>query len=338
MSIRKKGTRWEVRLRAGPGRRIEQRLPAGATRADAQALEVALRRRLVAAATGRIDYTVAEAIERWRIDAQRLRSWKNDLRYRADVVRDAVGHYRLEQLAEAADVIKTRGSKANLKPASVNRYLALLKRLATLAWRWRWTEAPLAARIELLPGEVRRTTYATPTQLRKLLLAADKRLQDAIKLAALTGLRRAELLAATAAWVDGSAIVVPAEITKSGRPRVVPLVAEAAKLAKRLPIGLSAANLRRLWEEARKTAGMPELRWHDLRRSFGTWLLQGGASLADARDLLGHQDVKTTSIYLATARQDLAAAVQGLPKLGERRGKKARDGAAKAGQKKRASA
>ena len=190
----------------------------------------------------------------------------------------------------------------------------------------------------MLPGEVRRTAYATPAQLKALVLAADRRLQEALKLAALTGLRRAELLAASASWMDGSAFVVPAEISKSGRPRVVPLTAEAAKLAKRLPLGLSAATLRRLWEEARTKAGLPGLRWHDLRRSFGTWLLQGGASLADARDLLGHQDVKTTSIYLATARQDLAAAVQGLPRLGERRGKVVREGTKKAGQKRRASA
>jgi hypothetical protein len=47
----------------------DRHLPPGATRADAQALEAALRRRLIAAATGRLDYTVSEAITRMRIDA-----------------------------------------------------------------------------------------------------------------------------------------------------------------------------------------------------------------------------------------------------------------------------
>jgi integrase len=338
MPIRRKGQRWEVRISAGAGRRVEQRLPPGATRVDAQALEAALRRRLIAAATGRLDYTVSEAITRWRIDAQRLRSWEKDLRYRADVVESAVGHYRLDRIVEAADLIKQRGAEAGLKPASVNRYLALLKRLASLAWRWRWTEAPLAARIELLPGELRRTAYATPQQLKALLLAADSRLRPALKLAALTGLRRGELLAAQRDWIDSGALVVPASVSKTGRTRIVPLTAEAAKLAARLPIGISAPTLRRLFEAARKKAGLPALRWHDLRRSFGTWLVQGGATLADARDLLGHGDVKTTSIYLATARQDLRAAVGNLPRLGERTGKRRAKSGGVAARKRAASA
>ncbi len=81
----------------------------------------------------------------------------------------------------------------------------------------------------------------------------------------------------------------------------------------------------RLLDQVRTAAGLPNLHWHDLRRSYGTWLLQSGsASLADVRDLLGHGDIKTTSIYLATARKDLTKAVSGLPELGEARGKKKR--------------
>jgi hypothetical protein len=41
------------------------------------------------------------------------------------------------------------------------------------------------------------------------------------------------------------------------------------------------------------------------------------------RDLLGNGDVRMTSIYLATERQDLRDAIEVLPKiLGDERGKK----------------
>ena len=322
MSVRRKGTRWEVRIRTGAGRRIEQRLPPGATRADAQALEVALRRRLIDSATGRVDYTLIEALDRWQTDAMRLRSWQKDLRYRAQVLRELVGTYRLSQIADAADLVKRRGAREQMKPASVNRYLAILKRLASLAYKWGWTEQPLAQRIELLPGEIRRTTFATPAQLRTLMAAADTRLRDMMLFAALTGLRRGEMLQLTPAMLDGTTLILPPEITKTNKPRPVPLPPEAQKIARRLPFALSGPNVTKLWNRARATAGLPHLRWHDLRRSYGTWLLQAGASLADVRDLLGHGDVKTTSIYLATARRDLARAVAKLPKVGEKRGTK----------------
>lgn len=320
MSVRRKGNRWEVRIRTGGGQRVEQRLPAGATRRDAEALEVALRRRLVDSATGRVDHTLLEAFDAWLAEAQHLRSWPKDLRYRADVLKGHLGTSTLRQITDVADRIKKAGHQAGLSPAGINRYLAILKRIGSLAYKRGWIDHPIASRIELVPGERRRTQYATPAQLRTLMAAADHRLRDAMLLAALTGLRKGELLQITPAMIDGQAIVLPPEITKTNRPRVVPLPPEARKV--KLPLQLSGPNMRKLWDEARKTAGMQWLRWHDLRRTYGTWLLQGGASLADARDLLGHGDVKTTSIYLVTARQDLTKAVAGLPTLGEKRGKK----------------
>jgi integrase len=319
MSVRRKGNRWEVRVRAGGGQRIEQRLPPGASRGDAQALEVALRRRLIDSATGRVDHTLIECFEVWQAGAQQLRSWSKE-KYRADVLKGHLGASTLRQIVEVADRIKAAGHAAGLSPAGINRYLAILKRMGNLAYKRGWIEHPIASRIELLAGERRRTQYATPAQLRTLMAAADHRLRDAMLMAALTGLRKGELLQVTPAMVDGHALVLPPEITKTNRARVVPLPPEVRKV--KLPIALSGPNMRKLWDEARKAAGMEWLRWHDLRRTYGTWLLQGGASLADARDLLGHGDVKTTSIYLATARQDLAKAVAKLPKVGEGRGNK----------------
>lgn len=323
MSIRKKGNRWEVRLRNGSGRRIEHRLPTGAKRADAQALEVALKRRLIESETGRTNYTLIEALERWLVDAQQLKSWEKDLRYRYNVLREIAGTYKLREILEVVLLVKRRGKEQGLKAASINRYLAILKRICTLAWQWGWIEHPIAARIELLPGETRRNTFATVAQLRKLMAASDARLRDLILIAAMTGMRRNELLQVTPEMIEGNAIVLSAAVTKTNRARVIPLPAEAKKVIKRaLPSQLSASNVRKLYDAARKAAGLTHIRWHDLRRSYGTWLLRGGASLADVRDLLGHSDVKTTSIYLATARQDLTNAVANLPKLGEVRGKK----------------
>jgi len=48
-------------------------------------------------------------------------------------------------------------------------------------------------------------------------------------------------------------------------------------------------------------------------------MMARGASLLDVRDVLGHADIKTTGIYLASERPDLARAVKRLPKIGLRK-------------------
>jgi hypothetical protein len=49
------------------------------------------------------DYLLKTALDRWQIDAQRLKPWQRDLRYRAGVVRETHGERRLSELQKIAD-------------------------------------------------------------------------------------------------------------------------------------------------------------------------------------------------------------------------------------------
>jgi site-specific recombinase XerD len=44
--------------------------------------------------------------------------------------------------------------------------------------------------------------------------------------------------------------------------------------------------------------GRPDLRIHDLRHTFGTWLAQRGQNLMVIKDMLGHADIRTTQRYV----------------------------------------
>lgn len=69
------------------------------------------------------------------------------------------------------------------------------------------------------------------------------------------------------------------------------------------------------WDMARKRAGLPEWRVHDLRHSFASFLVNAGRSLYEVQELLGHADIRTTSRYAHLSRERLFAAVEAVPVL-----------------------
>ena len=268
-------------------------------------------------------YSLEEALARWLTgEAASLKSHTDLIKKVRTIYPYAVG-CALGEIVTVAERLKADALKAKAAPATVNRKLAILRRVARLAFRqWGWLSEPLGDRITLLPGERQRHVYLTPEQVQNIARRATPRIRDAILLAALTGLRRGELLKLTAADRQDGALVLGD--TKNGRPRIVPLPPEAAKI--RLPIGLSFDQLRHGWDDACAAAGVKGARFHDLRHTYASWLVQAGSSLTIVRDLLGHSSLAVTSRYAHLSTSHLREAVKGLPTVnagaGMGRGKK----------------
>ena len=53
------------------------------------------------------------------------------------------------------------------------------------------------------------------------------------------------------------------------------------------------------WLRARKRAGLPRVRVHDLKHTFGRRLRAAGVSFEDRQDLLGHRSGRITTHYSA---------------------------------------
>ncbi|MCO6558468.1 MAG: site-specific integrase [Bifidobacterium sp.] len=56
-------------------------------------------------------------------------------------------------------------------------------------------------------------------------------------------------------------------------------------------------SLRGWYDSARKSAGRPDLRFHDLRHTGLTWLAEDGATVRELMDAAGHSDVETAMRY-----------------------------------------
>jgi len=73
------------------------------------------------------------------------------------------------------------------------------------------------------------------------------------------------------------------------------------------------------WRRARSKAGLPQVRIHDLKHTFGRRLRAAGVSFEDRQDLLGHRSGRITSHYSAAELGNLIEAADKIAAQGSRK-------------------
>jgi integrase len=204
------------------------------------------------------------------------------------------------------------------KSYAANRTVAVLSAMFNLAVRWKMRDDNPVKGIER-NYEASRKRYLKGDELARLIkaLAAypDRRSADIIRVLLLTGARKGEATAMRWADIDVTAgtWTKPAATTKQKQEHAVPLsgpvrqlLAEIAAKQKK-PLGEFVfpgigetghiVEVKRAWRIICKFAGITGLRIHDLRHSFASQLVSGGASLPLVGALLGHSNPATTNRY-----------------------------------------
>jgi integrase len=228
-----------------------------------------------------------------------------------------------DRVAEARDELAStkfgRGNAKKLRSgATVNRYLATLSHLFTMAQReWRLVDRNPVREISRKKENKGRVRFLVDEEREGLLLACDRSewppLKALVQLAISTGARRGELLGLTWDRVDlkkGRATVVE---TKNGEPRVLPLVGKALEALRELKLQNSAKSpyvfphpngrpeplywFDSYWLDALKVAGIENFRFHDLRHTCASYLAQRGASTLEIADVLGHKSLAMVRRY-----------------------------------------
>lgn len=61
----------------------------------------------------------------------------------------------------------------------------------------------------------------------------------------------------------------------------------------------------KVWQRLRTKAGLPHLRLHDLRHQYASFLVNGGRTLYEVQQILGHSDPKVTMRYAHLSSKSL---------------------------------
>lgn len=295
--------RYHVAVQRG-GKRIHRICPEAATWRDAKRREAEITAQFNSVSTGKV--LIADAIQHWLKTEVAHQKARKSTEGNAYALAEWVKGRHLQEVGTVAQeyVSEHRGRLTN---STINRRLAVLRRVANLAYRrWGWLESPAGDKISLLPENPARERYLTRQELAKLLRGIQLRAaRRAALVAAFTGLRRGELAKLRPVNIQGDLIYL--RTSKNGQPRIIPIVRHIMFALRHLPFGVHADTLTHAVQRA-----LPGVRFHDLRHTCASLLIQAGIDLYRVGAILGHSDIRTTKRYAHLAVRDLRAAVAAL--------------------------
>ncbi|MDT8858548.1 site-specific integrase [Paracoccaceae bacterium Fryx2] len=237
--------------------------------------------------------------------------------------------YDVEKLLTKIAAGRARPSKAKpnnrarklqgVKPTPVraNRVGEVLRKMFTLAIGWGWRDDnPAAAFRRRIENE--RERFLSPEEIARLAkaldAAKDQRAAGIIRLCMLTGARSGEVRQARFEQfnLDLGSWSKPAATTKQRKIHRIPISGDVGAIVRQRGLlvprgnpwlfpgdtpGQPVKEIRRFWAAIQKEAELPEVRIHDLRHTFASLLVSGGASLEMIGKLLGHTQMQTTQRY-----------------------------------------
>ena len=236
--------------------------------------------------------------------------------------------------SEDAEKYKAVRSKS-VKPATINRELTLAKHILVKGVEWKVIADNPFRGVRNLKVLRQVERVLSPDEELKLIAACEcvraRFLRPVVVLALNTGMRRGELLSLEWSRVDLNQRTIRLINTKSETgDRVIPmngtahsLLTELAKTAaspilfpsNRKP-GEQFRDLKKGFKKAVDLAGIPHIRFHDMRHTFATRLVGAGVDIVTIQNLLGHSKITMTARYAHSLADVKIAAVNKLDLAG----------------------
>ncbi|MGE3550917.1 MAG: tyrosine-type recombinase/integrase [Geobacter sp.] len=243
-----------------------------------------------------------------------------------DITREAVERYQSERQTEKRLPKKEGGECGGaVKPATVNRELATLKHMFSKAEEWGLIpDSSLKGirRVKLARENNKRLRFLSVEESRLLVSVSRAGLRELIIFALNTGCRRGEIFNLKWEHVDLKHGFIRIADSKNGESRDIPINSTLAGkfrgILRRLDspsvivnpeTGTSYQDVKHSFATACRKAGIMDFKFHDLRHTFASQLVMGGADLTTVSRLLGHKSLAMTLRYSHLAPDHLKKAV-----------------------------
>ena len=207
-----------------------------------------------------------------------------------------------------------------------------MKRAFNLAIReWEWCDKNPVARVSLERLDNKRDRWLTFEEEEKLLQACPAWLRELVLFGLNTGMRLGEILSLTWKGVDLFRKTATVFRSKNNERRTIPLNETAFELLKakgkvrsirtelvfhtKTHAAIDECNVGRAFRIALKRGGIQDFRFHDLRHTFATRMVQSGKDLYKVQVLLGHKTPIMTQRYAHHYPESLRDGVEVLDKM-----------------------
>jgi len=277
--------------------------------------------------------TFEELMERYLTEHAARKAQPRHYRSYAKHLTAFFGGYTLAEITPNVIVdYKNRRYAAGLKPASINRELATLKKAFNLAVKeWEWCRDNPVSRVSMEREHNQRDRWLSLEEERRLLDACAPWLHDLVTFALHTGMRMGEIVELTWRGIDFTRRTVTVFRSKNGERRTIPVndtvlsvLKDKAKLrslktevvfCSKVFTALECGHLRRSFRVALCKAQIEDFHFHDLRHTFATRLVQAGVDLYKVQRLLGHQSPIMRQRYAHHYPESLRDGVELLDRL-----------------------
>ena len=216
-----------------------------------------------------------------------------------------------------------------VKPGTVNRELACLKHIFTIAEKFRKFEDKNPVKeVRFLQERQYVMKVLDREEIKWLISSAADHLKPILIMALNTGMRKGEILNLKWNDVDFISHFIHIKESKSNIMRKIPMnsiVAATLKGIKRendfvFPSTKTKeprTNIFYSFKMACSKASIKDLRFHDLRHTAATLMITGGVDLVTVSQILGHSDIKMTMRYAHPTPENKRRAVDVLASIFE---------------------